>query len=128
MNPMWIKAGEAARSAHVLCDVGLYGDAVSRAYNAMFSAARAALREIDGELDKAKTHATLIRRFGSHVVVGRGLESSIGSLLPQVEDVRITADYGEVPMTERACKQTIDEMDRFLEAVAVLFDFGRPTP
>ena len=68
MKVMWDKAVVAARSARALHDLGDFAGAVNRAYYAMFCAARAALRSVDPDLDTAKTHGTVIRRFGWHIV------------------------------------------------------------
>ena len=61
----------------------------------MFYAARAALATVDAKLLKTKSHATIIRRFGKHVVEERGFDRSLGRLFAQAEIVRVGADYDD---------------------------------
>lgn len=73
MTGFWAKAVVAGKSARLLLEAGDTNGAVNRAFFAMFDGARAALAVVDPELAKAKTHATIIQRFGQHVVGGPGV-------------------------------------------------------
>ncbi len=58
------KARRAAKSARALAASGDAEGAINRAYYAMFDAARAVLHHIDPASAAAKTHSTVLRRFG----------------------------------------------------------------
>ncbi len=118
MNDYWRKACEAASEAEILLAAQKRDGVVSRAYYAMFDAARAALDSVDPDLVRAKSHATIISRFGSHIVLARNLDPSLGRILNEVEDQRISADYDRASMTTEDAAETIVLMRRFLVAVA----------
>lgn len=81
MNELWSKARVAKSSARLLLNAGDTDGAVSRAYYAMFDAARVALAAVDAKLAIAKTHQTIIRRFGRHMVIDHGFDPSLGRAL-----------------------------------------------
>ena len=76
MSDFLTKAKIAGQSARLLLAAGDTNGAVNRAYYAMFDAARSALTTIDPELINTKTHASIIRRFGKHLVEQRGFDRS----------------------------------------------------
>jgi uncharacterized protein (UPF0332 family) len=112
------------RSARLLLDAGDASSAVNRAYYAMFYAARAALDAVDAKLLKTKSHATIIRRFGKHIVEERGFERSLGRLFAQTEDARIGADYGDDPVSEAAARKALEGAERFVSAVELFIERG----
>lgn len=93
MSRPWEKAQASARAARALLELGDTDNAVDRAYCAMFAAARAALRAIDPELDRAKSHATIISRFGLHLVKTGKLDAELGRMLNETQTLRLTATY-----------------------------------
>ncbi len=117
MNDYWAKAIAAAGTARVALQLGDGDGAISRAYYAMFDAARAALEAIDPELAEAKSHTGIIGRFGQHVLIGRGLDRELGRMLNTAEDLRIAADYDRKPVAMEEARITIERMERFLVAV-----------
>lgn len=118
MNDYWRKACEAASEARILLAAEKCDGVASRADYAMYDAARAALETVDSELAKAKTHATIISRFGSHVVVPHQLDPAIGRILNGAEDLRIAADYDRHSIAPEDAAEIIDRMEQFLTAVA----------
>lgn len=126
MNDFWVKAITAAKTAKVAQELGDYDGAVNRAYYAMLDAAKAALESIDVQLLDAKSHGAIIARFGEHVVVGRGLDRSVGKALNTTEDLRLAADYSRKPVTEVEASQTIERMEQLLSAVADLLGESPP--
>ena len=107
----------ARASAPLLLGAGDTNGAVNRAYYAMFDAARAALSTIDPDLPIAKTHQTIIRRFGQRVILQGGLDPSLGRALNVAEDLRLAADYVPIPIDRRQAEQIVQGMERFLDAV-----------
>ena len=120
MNDYWLKSLAAARSARALLAMGDTDGAVGRAYYAMFDAARAALEFIDVKLAAAKSHATIISRFGQHVVLARGLDRQLGKTLNTAEDLRNAADYDRKPVAIEEARETIERMEKFVLAMADL--------
>lgn len=117
MSKLLARAKTTMRSARMLLETRDTNSAVSRAYYAMFDAARAALDEIDPRLIETKTHATLIRRFGKHVVEGRGFDRSLGRAFSQTEDVRVTADYDLEPVDGATARKSVELAAKFVTAV-----------
>ncbi len=117
MSKLLVRAKTTMRSAHLLLETGDTNSAVSRAYYAMFDAARAALDEIDPRLLETKQHATLIRRFGKHVVQAGGFDRSLGRAFSQTEDVRVTADYDLEPVDTATARRSVELADKFVTAV-----------
>jgi len=126
MSPLLTKARTTVRSARLLLDAGDTNSAVNRAYYAMFYAAQAALAAVDGKLLKTKSHATIIRRFGKHIVEERGFDRSMGRLFAQAEVVRIGADYDDVPLAEAAARNALECAERFVSAVELFIERGMP--
>jgi uncharacterized protein (UPF0332 family) len=120
------RAKMMARSARLLLETGDLVSAVNRAYYAMFEAARAALSAIDAKLLKTRAHATLIRRFGKHVVEERGFDRALGRLFSQTEGVRIGVDYENDPVDEATARRLVDGADRFVTAVDEFLRKTRP--
>lgn len=118
MNDYWAKSMFAARTARAALALGDSDGAISRAYYAMFDAARAALDVVDPELAAAKSHTGIIGRFGEHVLIGRGLDRELGRILNTAEDLRLAADYDRKPVAIEEARVTIERMERFLVSIA----------
>ena len=88
MTGLMSRSQSALTEARVLLNAGLSNGAVSRAYYAMFFAARAALKSIDPDLEQAKTHATLLRRFSRHVIKEHGADAKLSSMIRKAFDLR----------------------------------------
>ncbi len=121
MKGRWRQAQLSARTAHEALRLGDTVSCASRAYYAMFDAARAALAAIDPELPIAKTHATILRRFSRHVVVERGLDEKHARALRSAFGVRQVADYDVDPPRPEHAARMLDEMSEFIAAIQAMF-------
>jgi uncharacterized protein (UPF0332 family) len=128
MSPLdlWAKALNAAASARALMERGDASGATSRAYYAMFNAARALLWLRDGiELSASKKHATTIRRFSEQFVKTGLVSADLGRLLNEAAEARFIADYDEADVEAEVARARIAGMERFLDALAKLKDGQR---
>jgi uncharacterized protein (UPF0332 family) len=125
MSQLLHKAKTTVRSARLLLEAGDTNSAVNRAYYAMFDAARAALSTVDPKLLKTKRHATVIRRFGRHIVEERGFDRSLGRLFSQTEDIRVTADYEDEIVDKAEARKALEGAEMFVAAVELLIAQGK---
>ena len=114
------KAARAANSARLLLDAGDRDGACSRAYYAMFDAARAALITVGFAPEDLKTHGSVIGQFGLHMVKTGLVAREVGKALNDVQEIRQLADYlpAEVPM-EKA-EWAVEQARAFVSAVNAL--------
>jgi uncharacterized protein (UPF0332 family) len=114
------KAARAANSARLLLDAGDRDGACSRAYYAMFDAARAALITVGFAPEDLKTHGSVIGQFGLHMVKTGLVAREVGKALNDVQEIRQLADYlpAEVP-TEKA-EWAVEQAHIFVSAVNAL--------
>ena len=109
------RARQTLRAAHALADGGFLGDAVSRAYYAVFYAARAAVRAAGSD---PGTHKGVATEF-SRLLVGTGrapLQAS--ALLRQLATARIEADYDDGEgLSALAVAGLLSSAARFVDAV-----------
>ncbi len=120
MREIWRKAKSAADEARILLDAGRPDGAVSRAYYAMFDAARVALALDSAELAEAKTHATILRRFSRHLIVAGKIDVAHGRALRRAFEMRLLADYDAPSIPLGVARTIVDDAVRFLDAVCVL--------
>ncbi len=106
------KAEQALKAAQNLLADGLYDDAVSRAYYAVFHSARAALK-IKGI--ETVSHKGLISQFALHLVKTGEVEEEYGDILRQIKEDRETGDYEPlVTFGSDETTQLVSSADRFL--------------
>lgn len=106
------KAEQSLKAAQNLLADGLYDDAVSRAYYAVFHSARAALK-IKGI--ETVSHKGLISQFALHLVKTGELEEEYGDILRQTKEDRETGDYEPlVTFGSEETAQLVGSADRFL--------------
>jgi uncharacterized protein (UPF0332 family) len=122
---LWENAQVDARSARLLADAGDLRGAVSRAYYAIYNAARAALEQSGTPTLDIKTHAGLNRMFSKHVVRARGLEPELGRILRRTEKIRLLSDYGVEQIEEDRARSILASMDAFLDALSKIIEEGR---
>ena len=84
-------AYEKLEAAKTLFENDFYGDAVSRAYYAMFFAAKALLSQKD---IYPRTHRGLISQFGLEFVKNGEFKKDLFDLLTRAQEDREEADYG----------------------------------
>ncbi|HEY7549397.1 MAG TPA: HEPN domain-containing protein [Hyphomicrobiaceae bacterium] len=116
MSGLWKKARDDIDAADVLIAAGHPNAAVSRAYYAMFNAAKIVLAGIDPKLVQVKSHASIIRRFGKHAVEARGFDRSLGRMFSKAEVARHAADYEEEGVHQGTARNIVDEARRFVAA------------
>jgi uncharacterized protein (UPF0332 family) len=85
-----LRAVKALESAKLLLEHGELEDAASRAYYAMFYAAKTILfiKGVD-----AKTHTGTIALFGEHIIKKRILDEDYADMLRKAFDLRQKSDY-----------------------------------
>ena len=109
-------AADALRVAQAARDLGIYRDAMSRAYYAAFHAARA-LVLLEGE--EPRTHGGLSRLFNDHVVRTGKLEARYNLLLTRLQAYRQASDYAfDFALAE-------DDVRSEIDAAAELVDRAR---
>ncbi len=124
-EPAWqARAANALHGASVLLDAGDFAAAVSRAYYAMFYAARAALL---AEGLATKTHSGLVHVFGQTFVQGGRVSAEAGKALREAFRARQLADYAEEEVFGREdAARYVEQARRFVaEVERLLGEDGR---
>lgn len=107
------RAGEKLEVARSLLEDGFYSDAVSRAYYAMFYAARALLAEREMY---PKTHRGVIAQFGLEFVKAGTFEREIFDLFARAQEDREEADYGLLSgIEEEEARKIVEGATLFLK-------------
>ena len=114
------KAVRAAQSAKLLLDAGDKDGACSRAYYAMFDAARAALVAIGYAPEDLKTHSSVIGQFGLRMVKTGLISRETGKALNDVQEIRQLADYLPAQVPGDKAEWAVDQAHKFVEAVEAL--------
>jgi len=110
------QAHDRLRSARALLDIGQLRDAASRAYYAMFDAARAALSEEDLY---AKTHRGTWHLFHETFVAPGRFDAQLHTRAAEGQEMREAADYGAGGFDEDAHGLTADA-ERFVAAIEAM--------
>lgn len=114
------KAHQKLRAAEVLLNSKLYADVVSRAYYAMFHAAKAVLL-LKGV--KPRTHVGVIKEFGLEFVSEGYVDELLGKSFSAARENREFADYDiHVKITEEEAKETLNNAKSFVEVVERLIE------
>ena len=112
----WRRAKISQRAASVCLRHHCYADAVSRAYYAVFHAAKAALALHDGT--SPRSHGGVHQQFGLKLVRSGLLEGIWGSEIGQLYDLRVRADYNvEVEFSAVYVREVYQRAARFLERI-----------
>jgi uncharacterized protein (UPF0332 family) len=120
MTDLAASAREAAEEARVLFRASLFSGACSRAYYAMFNAARAMLFAKGYQREKAKTHKTVLRLFSREFVQEGSFDPQLARALRKAADARNIANY-EGGVTHDEAAQVMATLEAFMrEAEAVL--------
>jgi len=117
------KATRSLRAARMLFENGFMDDASSRAYYAMFDAARAALLAANApvEAEVARSHKGLIAAFGKHIVKPGMIAPDIGRSLGQAQHVRLIADYSGDPVEAKDADRMLLWAASFVDAITERF-------
>jgi uncharacterized protein (UPF0332 family) len=118
------RAGQCLKEAEVLGKAGLPYGAASRAYYAIFHAARALLFSAGLE---ATTHRGVVSLLGEHFVKPGHLPAEMGRLVSRMQRDREDADYqlGAV-FTDAEAVAAIASAERFIDKVQELLAAKRP--
>ncbi|WP_027718099.1 HEPN domain-containing protein [Desulfovirgula thermocuniculi] len=109
-------ARERFAAAQVLLENGLFRDAISRAYYAVFQAARAALAT--KSLD-ARKHSGVVSLFIQHFVKPGILPKEYGKILKSTKDLRHASDYDDFYLvTKEEAREAVEKAGRFLDGIA----------
>jgi uncharacterized protein (UPF0332 family) len=111
------QAKKCAISAKLALGSGDIISAINRAYYAMFYAARAALEATDPSLVHVTTHASVIGSFGTHLVLGRGIDSKHGRAINRAESLRRSLDYDGVGVSAQDAQGILDSAEAFIAAI-----------
>lgn len=108
-------AEERLKAARLLAEQQLYADAVSRAYYAVFQAARAVLAT--KQLD-SKKHSGIISLFNQHFVKTGVLPKDYGKILKSARDLRQAGDYDDFYLVSREeTLAIIENASRFIRGI-----------
>jgi uncharacterized protein (UPF0332 family) len=113
------KADIALKSAKVLLEMGDTDGACSRAYYAMFDAARAALIQAKAPVktEVAKTHNGLSAAFSLHLIKSGKLSADLGRALSRAHETRLLADYTGDPVEHEVAATLVQQAARFVEEI-----------
>lgn len=117
MTSLWDMATTTAQEARVLLENDFARGASSRAYYAMFDAARAALWSIDPQLVETKTHRTILRRFAQHCVRSGGLDPKLSRMILHAFELRNSADYDMDAITMETARSVFKDMETFMAEI-----------
>jgi len=120
---LMLKAARACTSARALLELGDVDGACSRAYYAMFDAARAALLASGAPVqpDIGRTHGGLITAFSLHLVKNGPIPKELGRLLKRAEEVRLVADYKENSVEFNDARELVGQAELFFNALRAEF-------
>ncbi len=97
--------------------------AASRAYYAMFDAARAALLAsgASAEPNINRTHSGLIGTFGNHLVKNGPVPKEVGRLLNRAHEIRLVADYTGDSVEPVDARAMVEQAEVFVATMRVKF-------
>jgi len=109
------KARKKMIAAKKLFEEGLYEDAISRAYYAVYHAAKSALLLIG---DDPKSHDGVLHLFGLRFVKSGLVDKNLGITLRKLKEMRETADYNVLAFfSEEEVKEAIKDAEKFLDEI-----------
>ena len=113
------KAESSLGAARLLLENGYTDEASSRAYYAMFDAARAAVIAVRApvEAEVARSHGGLISAFARHVVKPGLVTTAIGRTFGQAQHIRLIADYRGDPVGAKDAARMIAWATAFVAAI-----------
>lgn len=115
------KARESLESARADLEAGRLNGASSRAYYAMFHAARAAL-EARAIATGGQRNGAVIRRFGLTFVKNGPLATAHGRNINKALEIRNEGDYDLVPPDRDDVATTLSNAEAFVGAVVALLE------
>ena len=117
-RPFLAKAEEAATAAETLLERNLLDSAATRAYYAVFHAARAALVAAGVSAPaRGWSHEAIQGGFAQLTHRRKLYSSELLSDLPQLLNVRLLADYAAESVSSRQAENAVKRAKRFVAAV-----------
>ena len=114
------KARAKIRSARLLLEAGEFEDAVSRAYYAAFSAAKAVLLLLGEE---PLTHAGVPFKLWTRLVEGGLLDREYARILNKLREAREEGDYTPIfTLSEEEVRELVEKADEFVKKMRELID------
>ena len=109
------KAAKRLRVAEKLLQEGEYEDSISRAYYAMYHAAKAALAIMNVF---PKTHQGLVSEFGKRFVLTGTFPKELGRTLADTKAARETYEYSITAIVEKAeAESVLEDAQEFVAAI-----------
>ena len=129
ISPFLQKAETSVKSARVLLELGDMDGACSRAYYAMYDAARATLEwaGILPERGGFRTHHGLIAAFSLHLVKPGLFPAEPGRAIQRAQTVRYIADYDAAPVPLGDAVATVLAAESFVAVATALVATRRDT-
>ena len=114
------KARRSLAAARLLLENGFTDEACSRAYYAMFDAARAALVAANApvEAEVARTHSGLMSAFAQYIVRPGLAPRDIAKKFAQAQRIRLIADYRGDPVDASEAAKVVEWAAKFIDALA----------
>ncbi len=121
IDELWEKAIESAVEARSLLGLNLPTGATSRAYYAIFTAARVVLAEQKGlQICDLRRHATVLRLFSEHFVRPELVDAELGRAIRRLFERRASADYDSPRTAMEQARNTLSVMEQFLAVINAL--------
>jgi len=114
-------AEEKLKAVKYLLNGKFYRDSTSRAYYAMFHAAKAVLLLKGLE---PKTHRGVLSMFGLHLIKEANLDIYLGKALSYAEEVREDSDYSiGISVSKETAESIVNDANMFLEKIKKVIKF-----
>ena len=129
-SPFLQRAKTSIKSARLLLDAGDTDGACSRAYYAMYDAARACLAwaGIAPERGAFKTHHGLIAAFGLHLVKPGFFPEEKSKSFQRVQATRQVADYEVTPVPHEKAVEAVLAAEGFVSTAAAMIASSHQRP
>jgi uncharacterized protein (UPF0332 family) len=111
---LFFKASKAERVAKALLEDGEFDDAVSRAYYAMYNAARCLLICENPSNAEVSSHKGVLSNFHRQLIHSGKVEKQFGAMIQRAQTSRHVADYDQEPLSERNAQEHVENAERFL--------------
>lgn len=115
----WLELAESKlENARRIFEIDLYDDAVSRAYYAMFYAAKAALLAEGVDL---RRHSSAVTKFRELFVVTGRVDAEYLRYLGRAQSARERSNYAPfVPLDKHGAKEVLDAAESFVKKIKEL--------
>lgn len=110
------KSEESFKAAKLLLDTGLYDEAISSAYYAMFHMAKSVLLSVNEE---PSTHHGLITLYGLHFIKPKLMEELYNDMLIDAKESREASDYDAArKFTKEEASEKVDNAMKFNQRIS----------